>query len=251
MAESDFFFGDWVGESLRLSIFYPASSQVPNQSSGLWERVVGIQPTSIDVRPSEGAVREIGTVGENEFMLVTQNGRLDWLLQPRAAPSSNVVLILKDMVRAHELFLSAFHHSLEHKKIALRVAFAPVLIAEAADVRQGYDALSSFLPKLELSTLETIDFAYRVNRRRRSRVFPAAWLNRLAQWTLEEALLVSVGVSSGQPSLQAPRRTILRKLTLDINTVPEAPAMSADNIANLLDEMIMTSKDLAIEGDVP
>lgn len=250
MSESDFFFGDWAGESLRLSIFCPESAQVPNQSSGLWEQVVGAEPTSIDVRPSERVVREIGEVGGNDFVLVTQNGRLDWILQPRATPSSNVMLTLTDMPQAHGLFRSAFHRSLEQKKIALRVAFAPVLIAEATDVRQGYYALSSFLPKLELETLDTTDFIYRVNRRRRSEVFPAALLNRLAQWSLEQALLVSVSMAStGQPRVLSPR-TIVRKLTLDINTLQGAPAMSADNIAGLLDEMITASKELAVQGDV-
>ena len=253
MPEVSFDFGDWDVESLRMSIFCPANTR-PFERSGLWERVTGEQPSSIDSRPREGVTREAGVVGGNNLLLVTQGGRLDWLLQPVAVPNQQapVILTLKDVGIARGIFHKAFRYSLETTGLALRLAFAPVFIKEVTSVGLGFGQLSVFLPQLDLASLNTSDFIYRVNRRRRSLSVPHAEINRIAKWSLEEVGVVSFRVaSSGRPDFRDTGTTFVRKLELDVNTTPETSAMSKDTVSGLLDEMIVMAEELATEGDVP
>ena len=252
MPEDRFDFEDWDVESLRMSIFCPANSN-PIERSGLWEKVTGEQPSSIDSRPREGVTREVGVVGGNNLLLVTQRSRLDWLLQPVAVPDQRapVILTLKDVGNARGIFRKAFRYSLETIGLALRLAFAPVLIKDVASVSLGFGQLSVFLPRLDLAPLNTPDFIYRVNRRRRSLSVPHAEINRIAKWSMEEVGAVSFRVTpSGRPDFRDTGTAFVRKLELDVNTTPETSAMSKDKISGLLDEMITIAEELATEGDV-
>ena len=252
MPEVSFDFGDWDVESLRMSIFCPANTR-PSERAGLWEKVTGEQPSSIDSRPREGVTREAGVVGGNNLLLVTQVGRLDWLLQPVAVPNQQapVLLNLKDVGSARPIFQKAFYYSLETFGLALRLAFAPVLIKDVASVPLGFGQLSVFLPRLDLASLNTADFIYRVNRRRRSLSVRHAEINRIAKWSMEEVGAVSLRVTPfGRPDFRDTGTAFVRKLELDVNTTPETSAMSKDKISSLLDEMITIAEELATEGDI-
>ena len=79
-------FGEWEVENCRLTIFHSSGSTEP----GLWERLMGTSPESIDSRPREGLLREQGGANGNKLLLVTQAQRLDWHLLPDPAPDREI-----------------------------------------------------------------------------------------------------------------------------------------------------------------
>ena len=112
MTEVEFDFGAWDVESLRVSIFHPSGS-AGSTPTGLWAMVTNSEPESIDSRPREGVVREIGGVGGNNLILSTQEGRVDWLVQPIMAPNQQadtapVLKAAKDVL-AHSPERSSMH----------------------------------------------------------------------------------------------------------------------------------------------
>ena len=255
MPEVSFDFGDWDVESLRMSIFFPRGAH-PNVRAGLWERVTGEQPDSIDSRPRERISRETGTIGGNSFVFVNQDERIDWLLQPIVVPSlqpptSTTLPTLETVEKALAIFRNAIRYSLETIPVVQRLAFAPVLIKDAANLNVGFGQLSTHLPHLSLGSAYGADFIYQINRRRRSNSVPHAQINRLAKWSMEMVGGVAVRMGpSGQPDVRDTGTSATRKLALDINTTPETSTISKAKIPGLFEELVTVSRELATKGDI-
>ena len=73
MTEVKFDFGEWDVESLRVSIFHPVALST-SVRTGLWEKVTGDRPESIDSRPREGVTRESGIVRWRKLTTCLQVG---------------------------------------------------------------------------------------------------------------------------------------------------------------------------------
>ena len=251
-----FDFGDWDVESLRLSIFHTMKYE-DSYSEGLWESVTGQQADSIDSRPRNRMTRTIGTAERNSLTLVHQDGRIDWTSQPVVSPvpqPSNEILVaqIDSPERMLPIFQKAVSYSLESITSVKRIAFAPSLIREVADVNAGFEQLSRYLPHLNLPAAHGGDFIYQINRRRRSEAIQHAHINRLAKWSLELLGGVSVRVGlTGQPDLlDAPPKQV-RRLFLDVNTTPETSTMAKNGIPELFKELVALAREIAIEGDKP
>ena len=252
MSETAFEFANWDVERIRLSIFYPPSANT-SDSSQLWETVTGEQPSSIDSRPREGVTQTVGVIQGNEFRLITQSGRLDWMLQPIVVQDQQTPAIptLKDAGNFLPVFRKSLEKSLETAGVVMRLAFAPALAKNVGSLAIGLGELSGYLPRLELQDMETADFIYRVNRRRRSFSVPHAEINRIAKWSMEEVGSVAFRVArSGRPDLIDTGTSFVRKLDLDLNTTPQSGAMSSDRIIGLFEELVILTEEIATKGDV-
>ena len=252
MTEVKFDFGEWDVESLRVSIFYPVGLGTSAQT-GLWAKVTGNKPESIDSRPRERITREVGRLGENNLLLTTQDERIDWLIQPIVVPNQRVgtVLMLKNVGTTSPILRKAIRYSLETIPLVQRLAFSPVLIKQVPDPTEGLKQLSRYLPRLDLESLEGSDFIYQVNRRRRSASVPHVRVNRLARWSTEQIGGLEVQVRpSGQPRIQTAEDGFARKLLLDVNTTPESGAMSNDKVPSLFHELVTLAGELSTEGDI-
>lgn len=246
-------FGDWDVEGLRVSIFHQTIG-VPFSQAGLWAKVTGNEPESVNSRPQQGVTRVVGRVGENNLILASENDRIDWLVLPIANPTQQVspVLTLKGTDNTLPILQGAVKRSLEAIPVVLRLAFGPTLVREVSDLKQGIKQLSAYLPNIDFGSLEGIDFVYQVNRRRRSVSVSHVQINRLARWSTEQIGGIELRVTqSEQPHLRSTGNNFTRKLHLDINTTPTPSAISNDKIPALFGELVTLADELAIKGDVP
>ena len=252
MLEANFDFGDWDVESLRVSIFHPSGSSRSTRS-GLWKEVTGTEPESTDSRPREGVARELGVIGGNNLVLSTQRGRIDWLVQPALVvpnQQAGTPQTLNDLGNALPTLRRAIKCSLETVSPIQRMAFAPALVKQVSDLTMAISQLSRYLPRLDLDGLEGFDFIYQVNRRRRSESVRRVRINRLAKWSTAQVGSLEVQMRpSGEPLIQSTGVSFVRKLDLDVNTAPEAGAMSSDKILGLFDELATLAIELATDGD--
>ena len=246
-------FGEWDVETLRISIFCP-SDDVSSTRTGLWAKVTGTKPETIDSRPREDVTKVVGSMGQNNLVLTIQAGRIDWLVLPIVVPPNQratTLLTLKDVTGLFPVLVNAIRHSLETTSVVLRLAFSSVLIKQVSDPARTIRELSRYLPRLDMDSLEGPDFIYQVNRRRRSASVQHARINRLAKWSATQVAGLEVQVNpTGQPLVRNTNVSFVRKLELDVNTTPETNAMSNDRIPALFAELVTLAGELAIEGDV-
>ena len=240
-------------ESLRISTFYPRAT-VGSGRAGLWERVTGTQPESIDSRPREGVTRESGDVEGNLLVLTSQEDRIDWLVQPIVTPNQQAgpVLMLNAPGDVWPFLQRSLLCTLETVPLVQRLAFGSSLVRQVPTPSLALEQLSSYLPQLDLDSMEGSDFVYQVNRRRQSASVPHVRVNRLAKWSTAQFGGLQVHVRpSGQPRVQTADVGYMRRLDLDVNTTPESGAMSNDKIPSLFEELLALALELATNGDIP
>ena len=242
-------FADWDVENFRLTIFH-STTPAP---AGLWEKLMGISPESIDSRPRERVLRETGQAKGNRLLLVTQPQRLDWTLQPEPPPDreDGGTPTLTSLDKSIPLLRSALDVSLKSLGQVHRLAFGAVLTQQASDMKEGMSQLSRYLPHMELTRRGGSDFIYQINRHRRSSYAPHVHVNRLAKWSLEEFHSGSLRiVPSRGPRLESSAFGFVSKLVLDINTAPENNAISSDKMPSLFVEFTAFAHEIAVKGDI-
>ena len=135
-----------------------------------------------------------------------------------------------------------------------RLAFATKIIQPAPSREDAYRMLQPYIPHVEIDP-ESTDFQYRVNRKRTSRTgIPNLVINRLSNWSamqieiqMSVSLTADTAVQHEIPS--APVYACL--LSLDVNTHQTfgGPLPSAQ-IADVFDELVDLSEEIAIRGDI-
>ena len=243
-------FAEWDVESLRLSIFHPARPTVP----GLWEKLMGVSPESIDERPRQQLLREVGRANGNRLLSIIQTQRVDWNFRPDPPTDSEIVTppTLADVNQAIPVLQRALGVSLQVAQLVERLAFGVVLVQQIASSDEGMRQLSKYLPHMELETRGGSDFVYQINRRRRSSNAPHVQINRLAKWSLEEFHSGALRVTSNQaPQFESSGPRFVNRLVLDINTAPDNSAISAQKMSTLFVEFMVLAREIATNGDVP
>ena len=234
-------FGEWDVRSLRLSVF---STEDP--PTGLWSQVTETEPEAIDQRPRERTVTETGQALGNVLQVITQPKRVDWLFQPTVLPTTEGLHLLSSVPESMSTLRRSLDMILGRVSHVDRLAFGVSLIKQAGSQREGVQALAAYLSHLPL-TGDIRDFAYRVNRRRRLQADPRIEVNRVAGWSVEEIIRLGVAIPQGRVDLGAP--DVVRKLLLDINTVPTG-ARTSDKARPWFDELVDMAIEIAVEGDV-
>lgn len=251
MADVHVILDQWEAESLRVSLFPPASAAELWESTGvltrLWEGVTGTSPESVNSQPKVRITSIEGNTPEGRLRLVAQSNQVNWLV---TAEPVNIFPALSDVNRALRLLRHATNLSLDRFPQVHRLALGAVLIVTVPDPKQGLMQLSKFLPKLELDTTEGPDFIYRVNRRRRSAAVPHVQINRVAKWSIVQAGNLEFTLTE-QPVLNTSNVGFAARLDLDINNDPRAGVMAKARIPGLLDELVSLASEIALEGDIP
>jgi hypothetical protein len=249
-ANSSADFAEWDVENFRLTVFHTSDSNI----SGLWERLMGVSPESIDSRPRERVLREQGGANGNNLLLVTQAGRLDWHLQPDPAPDHPIGTppSLKAVNQTLPLLRRALDVTLQSVNQVLRLAFGVVLIQQVSGLNEGMRHLSKYLPHMGLENQEGLDFVYQINRRRRSANSLHVQINRLAKWQLEQFHSGALRITPTQGArLETSDSGFVCKLVLDINTAAENNAISKDRMPVLSVELTALAREIAVKGDIP
>ena len=241
-------FSDWLLENLRLSIFSPGRFN----GEGLWSRVVGIQPESMETRPLPNNVyQEQGLAHGNRLVLAVQSGRHDWTIAPGPQQQSGPP-VLTAVAESVSLLQKALTVSLGTVRQIDRLALGVTLLLGDSDTpSEAMRPLSRHLPDIIPSPSEGMsDFIYQINRRRRSSSVPHATINRVAKWSIE--MVQQVQIPLGDLNAVPGSSSVLwvSKLLLDINTVPGGSAISNDRFPILFEEFVNLASEVARRGDI-
>ena len=253
MTTVEFAIGEWEVGQFRATTFHLPGSDLLDRT-GLWQEVVGTSPESIDSRPRERLMRQVGSLGDSQLLLIVRSDRVDWILQPLVGPQNQPPEVLPTLGSDRDSlvrFQRVVESWLVQSPPVTRLAFGSVLVFGVADLRAGYLQLSNYLPKLELDKEEGIDFLFQINRPRMSKVVPNVKINRLTKWSIMQVGAISINIgTSAVPTLGATPLSLARRLELDINTAPESTnEVSRTQAHSLFREFMTLGSEVATKGD--
>ena len=248
----------WQTHSFRITGFVSPTGVVGNPIQW-WESVIGSPPEKeMNVR----ARSEMHFEGSFEGTWTTLRilpGRIDWsvAIHPEEQSNSPVLLTLgsfSDILESHINVISERWFNLESYPLMQRLAFGVELVTPVENREAGYDVINQLLPSVELSTKDTSDFLYQINRRRSSKVVDELEINRLSRWSINlyKSARFSLGADLSSQAIIAGDATFYAAVTMDINTVVDYGGdFDKDKSNTIFRELLELAQEIAVEGDVP
>ena len=251
---------EWRVLSLRLTIFV---TEGPNfDPTQLWVEAVGDEPEEEQNRPRSGEFTRVGQVGGMRLRLLLQPGRVDLLVDVNAEnpleSAEPITLSATPWGPARELIDRVANVLLGDVTVAAnRLAFGAILVQAVEDARSGYQALDILLDTVAIDPDGSSDFAYQINRRRKSKVMPTLAINRLSKWGVIGQGTMRLRLSmapEGHVSTSHMTTDIIEhavRLEIDINTVLEEPnVLPKDHLISLFEELVNLGVEIAEQGDI-
>jgi hypothetical protein len=249
----------WISENLRCTAFLHAPSALNEQ---WWESLVGGKPEAKHSRPQDNFLAVTGPIfGEKCNLSLTGTGdRVDWLLTGRDDPKAGedrpfpFAGSFDERVKQFQTLISKWLPAAPSLK---RLAFGGVAVCPVEDIAEGLQVLKPLLPSIELAP-DSLDFAYAINRPRRSESIGSNLkINRLSKWnvmTLQRVRLVATlapGVSEMQQTALGGSQNVAR-IEIDINTAAEFQGeLPGGKLPALLSELMNLGLEIVEKGDLP
>lgn len=242
---------EWTTEAMRLSVFLPddaAAIDVPH-----WEKVVGSHPEAVN-RPPQPPPRTIEEGGWNNgrLQVESQRGQVHWRAFP-APVNPNGPPSIGPFHNAIPPFRALMSQWLaEHCPPAHRIAFGANLMLAASSPQDALMRLGGMLPSVSVPDVNVSDFLFRINRRRPSQAVEGWGINRLAIWSVVEAVSLEIAVVAGVASQRPSKAEHFCRLELDINTIPQTGReIPHEELVDVFVELINAAREIAAEGDIP
>ena len=245
----------WQAEAFRLTAF-PLTPR-PFNTEAWWTATIGSQPEVRLSQPRVGVQVEEAAHGGGKLSLVVDADRLHWgLVAADGGTSTNVEVpslgpfeetIGDFRALGERWFLDGSYPG------SSRLAFGATLSIPVRDRTSGLVVMRSFLHSVNIDTEGMSDFAYQVNRPRKSSTgIPNLEINRLSKWAVvtreQKAIrITAVGVeeSGSQP-------TTACIVEMDINTAPRSELKLASQESVLVfQELLNFAIEISRAGDIP
>ena len=209
---------EWLAESIRVSFL----GDLTGLDSPLFATLLGVQPAEVNEKPLEGTRRETVTLHGYRTTLSKQPGRLDLLLtdSPQrnvSNPSASNFTPFYAIDNFHAVARVAGEHAqriLQVVKGIERLAYSPVVIANAANQADANRMLALYLPSVQFNPDRDIDIFWQINRPRRSNIGEFD-LNRLAKW---QTLILQFFPMQFGPGSSAQLTFAAARVEMDIST---------------------------------
>ena len=238
---------DWRVEMLRLTAF-PTAGESSAVAKTCWSVLFGVpyETATEDVR--KGITQLRGRI-DDALMVVTRNPVTLELRQLAGDPAEPLTLdalspysqAVPPFVRyAMRWFVSVDCPNLR------RLAFGAILLKPVPSQKSGYEMLNGYLPSVTVDP-ESCDLLYQINRRRPSAVVDGLRLNRLSQWSMQQARSLTV---SSDGAIAHGLEEFACRVELDINSVSSLDPLPADGLSHLFKELEMLASEIARDGDI-
>lgn len=229
---------------------FPSPGNVLGEAPNWWELATGEPPDSKVSQPKVGAVQEQGSFSTGVLTLLSQPGRIDWLLNwPEIAE------VLKPFEESVVPFVSLIQRWFSAAPPIQRLAFGAVLRLPVEDRIEGYNKLSTYLHYLDIDPEGSTELLFQINRPRRSSLSNnGLTINRLSKWSVAFAQQMTYRVQA--PETGALQVTNLQKdlfcrLEMDINTAPKSDDLDAGSLPEIFGELVGFAREIALNGDTP
>lgn len=141
---------------------------------------------------------------------------------------------------------------LDNCPTAQRIAFGCNCFIPTETRISGYELLDSYLPKVEVDSVNSSDFLYQINRRRQSKIVSNLSINRLTQWHVAQygSAIISQA-HNGQQLIDLNEKEYSVNLELDINSQQDNMSeLNRDTQIKLLEELIIFAEEISLNGDI-
>jgi len=246
---------DWRVESLRLTLF---SSENITVSDADWSGITGQQDA--DTRQKlPGGLRYIGRFAAGQLTVAALGQRLDvvlsWVPSERQAESPSIELPdIGAWEGVRDIFVAATQKWLESLKFpVIRIAFAPILLAETANVVESYGVLKDMLRSVKVDIHGMRELIFRVNWPEKSSTGENLIVNRITNWSAIQLSSALVQMTGAQISTTAttPEKFAAR-LEIDLNTDQENKVPFGKNsLVAIYNELVAKSSENVVSGERP
>lgn len=237
----------WFVEQLRLTAFPTPGAPGPAQARDWWTMIVGQPPENVQEQPQKGSIQIHGKHDDGRLVMNADAQRLDIRKLFSPADPSSTTPEYSSACR-HFVELASRWLQLDSRPQVQRLAFgAAVNGAPSADLEGCRDALSHYLPAIDMRKVGLRDFMYQTNRRLSSDAISDVEINRLSKWlisTVQDLMLTSTGVRMAHGTLYTPR------LEVDINSDSRA-SLRGNRLPNLFLEFVRHADEIVMNGDHP
>lgn len=252
----------WLLEQMRATFFFTAPTVW--QPKRLLQSVTGQEPTQIQQPIAMSMIQESCPLGSGQFTIGQNANRIDVVLS--AVPAVAPVLTPGEEQKPHKpqfIKLGPYRDQIPAFRTILtklvgqlsgfsRLGVLPVVFCEGPGPDEIYKLLCDLFPRFGLEREGIEDFIWKTNRRRRSEIDAALWINRLTTWTvIQTQTLEMIVATPNAPTLQAtPTGLFAVRVELDINT----DHLRKDPLPNeatmkLLDELLSHAEGFMNSGD--
>lgn len=212
---------------------------------------VGEPPESKVSQPKVGVIQEQGRFSTGILTLISQPGRIDWLLT-----GSDKAELAGPFEEALGPFVSLIVRWFGNAPVLQRIAFGAVLRLPVNNRTEGYQKLSGYLHHVELDPEGSTEFLFQINRPRKSRSGNETLsLNRLSKWSVvlaQQATFTVQSPESAQFQLMNLQKDHFCRLELDINTAPDIEGdLPANALPEIFNELVELGLEIAKKGDIP
>ncbi len=247
---------DWSAQQLRVTIFH-VGGDVGSAVHDFWVRAFGIAPQQDETRNLEG-VRVVGAQASGKHWIANiRPDRVDLIQQPANTPNPGSGDVWNTFGGPYQQvareLIPPSHLLVDMVSGINRLAVGALFLAPATEIAEAFTELGTALPGLRFNDLDTPDFSFQVNRRRRSQYASGLWINRLATWSIAQNQTVSFGpVGSAGAAASTSEIRYAASLQLDINTaqIDGTRSIPNDKAKEILGELVDLSLEIADKGDI-
>ena len=240
----------WQAESFRITCFPTSATNI--NAKNWWFDVIGEQPENTIIRAKEGFRQEEGHVNGRKILFGIQPIRTDWLMVPNDEEGKTSLGSFQVELDSFITLMSRWFKICPPLK---RLAFGTILVFPVESRQSGYEFLGNYLPNVKLDPAGSSDFLYQINRPRTSQTeISNLMINRLTKWSVLHRGLIGFELSPNAAgiSLVPSSETLACRIELDINTSADYKNdLPKDKLADIFNELIDLTKEIAIEGDIP
>ena len=244
----------WVVGLLRATTFIPDLAAEDVVENTWWNEIVGSKPEDERINHQRGVKEQKGAFKGNLLIMVSQFGRVDWTFAPAedgSVEESEIPALGPMSDDTLNPFAEIVKNWLSVCPLVNRLAFGAILGMPTADAPTGYEEIQPYIPNVRLNPQTSSDFFYQINRPKKSNTMPGVMINRLSRWSVE--LVGSMGVTVDPAASKASvrmRGQHIRRLELDINTVPLDDTVLRDGAYALFHELVEHGQEIANKGDI-
>lgn len=245
----------WEVECLRCSVF-PGSNPM-NQISDIWATLAENSPEEIRFQPQQQTATAEGGWENGHLRLDIRPNQLDWKIQPNLQDSSNSLPSIGSYDECRDAFVQRMLKWLKTECPATkRVAYGAILLLPRSSLVEAYETLDKLLPSVSLTSVDTTDFSYRINRTRpTSSEIEGLRINRISNWTALEIINARVQLPKNAPAsvpVEVQSTVPICRLELDINTdALYSEEFEKQQIEAIFGELVLAGSEIASKGDIP
>ena len=243
---------EWEPISFRLTAFL-VEAIVPSEMM-YWESLVGRPPGNRNNNPQQQLTTEMGPFLEGQLHFEARPNRFDWNLIIDPSMSSPEPPSLGLYKEVESQFQELMLKWLSICQPINRLAFGGDVRLPAENNKKAYQKLSDLLPAVNIDTVNSQDFFYRINRRRDSNNVEGLKINRLSTWTVVSFINTSIDIKlTNSPSInvQSVEPRLFCQLLFDINTAQEFDKeLDKKLLPCIFKELVNAGNEIAEKGDI-